>query len=121
MKRTAELERQTNYELRTFSSFNDEFVDPEKVEKYQRFMPGADERILAMVEKEQDHRHRLQKTQMETWSRIVILKMWILTTFSVGVFSNALLCIYHEKITEGLSLIGGSNTGSAIFKTLKGQ
>ncbi len=59
MKRTAELERQTNYELRMFSSFRDELVEPERVEKYQRFMPGADERILAMVEKEQEHRHRL--------------------------------------------------------------
>ncbi len=51
MKRTAELERQTNYELRTFSSFKDKLVDPEKVEKYRRFMPGADEKIVAMMEK----------------------------------------------------------------------
>ncbi len=87
-------------------------------------MPGADERILAMVEKEQEHRHRLQKTQMETWSRLVILKMWILTICSAGVLSIALLCIHQGKITEGLSLIGGGGLtapGSQIFKTLKGQ
>lgn len=45
MKRAAELERQTNYELRTFSSFKDELVDPEKVEKHLGFMPDAGERI----------------------------------------------------------------------------
>ncbi len=48
--------------LRTFSSFNEELFDPKKVEKYKRFMPGADERIVAMMEKQQEHRHRLQKT-----------------------------------------------------------
>ncbi len=56
-------------------------------------------------------------------ARLVILKMWILTICSAGVFSIALLCIYQGKITEGLSLIGGGGltaTGSAIFKTLKG-
>jgi uncharacterized membrane protein len=58
-------------------------------------MPGADERIFAMMEKEQEHRHRLQKTQMETRSRLVILKMWILTICSAGVFSIALLCIFR--------------------------
>ena len=87
-------------------------------------MPSADERIFAAMEKEQEHRHRLQKTQLETWSRLVILKMWILTICSAGVFSIALLCIYQGRITEGLSLIGGGGltaASSAIFKTLKGQ
>jgi len=60
------------------------------------------------MEKEQEHRHRLQKTLMETWSRLVILKLWILTIRSVGVFSIALLCIYQGKITAGHSLISGS-------------
>ena len=40
-------ERRINYELKTFSSSNDELVNPEKAEKYKRFMPGADERIFA--------------------------------------------------------------------------
>ncbi len=74
-------------------------------------MPGADERIVAMMEKEQEHRHRLEKTQMETWSCIMIFKMWILIICSVGVFSIPLICIYQRKITEGLSLIGGGSTG----------
>jgi uncharacterized membrane protein len=80
--------------------------------------------LSRVMEKEQEHRHRLQKTQMETGSRLVILKMWILTFCSAGVFSIALLCIYQGKITEGLGLIGGGRltaAGSAIFKTLKGQ
>ncbi len=82
-------------------------------------MPGANERIVATMEKEQEHRHRLEKTQMETWSRLAILKMWILTVCSAGVFSIALLCIYQGKITEGLSLIGAGGltaAGSAIFR-----
>lgn len=82
-------------------------------------MPDADERIFAMMEKEQEHRHRLQKTQMETWSRLVTFKMWILTICSAGVFSIALHYIYQGKITEGLSLIGGGGltaAGSAIFR-----
>ena len=102
----------------------DKLVNPEKVERYQRLIPSADERIVAMMEKEQEHRHRLQKTQMETWSRLVILKMRILTICSAGVLSIALLCIYQGKITEGLSLIGGGEltaASSEIFKTLKGQ
>ncbi len=77
-----------------------------------------------VMEKEQEHRHQLQKTQMENWSRLVILKMWILTICSAGVFSIALVCIYQGKITEGLGLIGGGGltaAGSRIFKTLKGQ
>jgi len=85
-------------------------------------MPDADKQILAMVEKEQEHRHGLQKTPMETWSRLVTFKMWILTFCSAGVFSIALLCIYQGKITEGLGLIGGGGltaTGSTIIKTKK--
>jgi len=76
------------------------------------------------MEKEQEHQHRLQKMQMETWSHLVIPKMWILTICSAAVFSIALLCIYQGKITEGLSLIGGGGltaAGREIFKTLKGQ
>jgi hypothetical protein len=37
--------------------------------------------------------------------------MWILTICSASIFSIALLCIYQEKITEGLGLIGGGSTG----------
>ena len=74
-------------------------------------MPGAKKRIVAMVEKEQEHRYQLQKMQMETWSRLVILNMQILTICSAGVFSIALLCIYQGKITEGLGLIGRGSTG----------
>jgi len=74
-------------------------------------VPGANERIVATMEKEQEHRHRLEKTQMETWSCIMIFKMWILIICPVGVFSIPLVCIYQGKITEGLSLISGSSTG----------
>ena len=76
------------------------------------------------MEEGQKHRHRLLKTQMETWSRHVTFKIWVLTTCSAGVFSIALLCIYQGRITEGLGLIGAGGltaTGSTIFKTLKGQ
>ena len=76
-------------------------------------MPGANERIFAMMKKEQEHRYPLEKTPMETWSRLVILKMWILTICSAGIFTIALHCIYQGKITEGLGLIGrGSTRGS---------
>ena len=74
-------------------------------------MPGADDIIVAIMEKEQEHRHQLEKTQMETRSCIMIFKMWILIICSVGVFSIPLVCIYQGKITEGLSLISGSSTG----------
>ena len=77
-----------------------------------------------VMEKEQEHGHRLQKTPMEIWSRLITFKMLILTIRSAGVFSIALLCIYQGKIIEGLGLIGGGGltaAGSAIFKTIKGQ
>lgn len=66
-----------------------------------------------VMEKEQEHRHRLQKTPMETRSRLVTFKMWILTICSAGVFSIALLCVYQVKITERLSLIGGGGLTAA--------
>jgi len=65
-------------------------------------MTSANKRIVAMVEKEQEHRHRLQKTPMETWSRLVILKMCILTICSAGVFSIGLLCIIRERLPKDL-------------------
>ncbi len=64
-------------------------------------MPCANEKIVTVMVKEQEHRHQLQKTQMENWSRLIILKMWILTICSAGVFSIASLCIYQGKITQG--------------------
>ncbi len=82
-------------------------------------MPGANERIVATMEKEQEHRHRLQKTQMETWSRLVILKMWILTICSAGVFSIALLCIYQGKITEGLNLSAEAGCRQLVARSLR--
>ncbi len=58
---------------------------------------------------------------METWSRLVTLKTWILTIYSVGVFSICLLYIYKGKATEGLGLFGGgglTGAGRENFKTL---
>lgn len=99
---TAEINKETILQLKTFSGFKDVLVEPEKVEKYQKFMPGADERIFAMMEKEQAHRHQLEKKQVETYSRLATLKMWFLVICSLGIFSIALLCIYQGKLREGL-------------------
>jgi uncharacterized membrane protein len=78
-----------------------------------------------MMQKEQAHRHRLEKKQVETWSRVVTLRMWLLVIGSLGIFSIALLCIYQGKFKEGIGLLGGGGgitaVYSAIFKTLKGR
>ncbi len=49
MKNTAEIDKDTNLQLKTFSNFKDLLVEPEKVEKYQKFMPDAEERIFSMM------------------------------------------------------------------------
>lgn len=125
IKNTAEINKETTLQLKMFSGFNNILVEPEKVEKYQSFMPGADERIFAMMEKEQEHYHQLEKKQIDTWSRVAILKMWLLVICSLGIFSLALLCVYQGKIKEGIGLSGGGGgitaVGMAIFKTLKGR
>ena len=74
-------------------------------------MPGADEIIVAMIEKEQEHRHRLERKQIEIWSCIMTFKIMIITIRSVDFSSVALLYIYQGKTKEGLGLIGGGGTG----------
>ncbi len=125
MKNTAKINKETALQLKPFSSIRDVLVEPEKVEKYQKFTPGADERIFTTLEKEQAHRHELEKKQVDTWSRVAILKMWLLIVCSLGIFSLALLCIYQGKFKEGIGLIGGGGgitaAYSAIFKILRGK
>ena len=77
--------------IKTFLIFEKKLVEPERVENTRDSCRARMKEFSHVMEKEQEHRHRLQKTQMETWSRLVILKMWILTICSAGVFSIGLL------------------------------
>ncbi len=70
------------------------------MEKYQRFMPGADERIVAMMEKEQEHRHRLENTQMETRSCIMIFKMMILIICPVVFFLSLFFVFIRGRLRK---------------------
>jgi uncharacterized membrane protein len=94
MKSLSELVSKNIYPFKSFSTLKDEMIEPEKVANFQKFMPGAEERIFTMMEKEQDHRHGLEKRQVETWSHVTILKTWGVIVVGILLLIASLILIY---------------------------
>lgn len=53
------------------------------MEEYERILPGSAERLLAMVEKQQEHRHKLETSHLESGNR----RAW------VGLSAATVLCL----------------------------
>lgn len=47
--------------------------EPEDMKQYEEMLPGATERFLTMVEKEQNHRHRIQNKEVNSSVVITLL------------------------------------------------
>lgn len=124
MKSLGELVSKNIYPIKSFSTLKDEMVEPEKVANFQKFMPGAGERVFGMMEKEQNHRHGLEKKQVETWSRVTVLKTWGMIVVGAVLLIVSLILIYQGHLKEGLGLIGGSGFVSLVnagYKFVKGN
>ncbi len=63
-------------------------------------MAGVDEKIVAIMEKEQEHRHQLERKQMEIWSRFMIFKMMILITCPAGFFLSLFIVFIRGRIRK---------------------
>lgn len=51
---------------------------PEALREYEKTLPGAAERILAMAEKEQSHRHEITKSVVEREKRGQLMGLFLI-------------------------------------------
>lgn len=79
---------------------------PEDLEKYDRIVPGAAERIIAMAERELKHRHAIDKRM--TGGVIYTTKVSILFAF-LSVIVLSAICFY--AIHEGYPTVAGTIAG----------
>lgn len=69
------------------SEYSGPLPPPQSLEKYNKIIPGSAERILAMAEKQSDHRRELEKKALNTDSRnslLGIISAFIITMTALG-------------------------------------
>lgn len=86
---------------------------PSELEGYERILPGAAERILAMAESQSTHRQGLEKKALSTESRNSLLGIIAALVIGVVALSIAGFCIYTGHDTAGATL-GGTTLGSLV-------
>ena len=81
---------------------------PETFNAYNKTLPGAAERILAMAEKSQNHRHEMEKTHLKLSGQMIARGQWfalLLGLTGLGWGGGLLLA---DKRIEGFSLVIGT-------------
>jgi uncharacterized membrane protein len=92
---------------------------PSELEEYDRILPGAAERILAMAESQSTHRQGMEKKALFTES--INSRLGIISALVIGVagLSIAGFCIYTGHDTAGATL-GGTTLGSLVWTFVYG-
>jgi uncharacterized membrane protein len=92
---------------------------PSELEGYERILPGAAERILALVESQSNHRHMMENKALSIESRNSLLGI-IMGGF-IGIFGLAVagMCIYAGHDNAGMTL-GGATLVSLVVPFIYG-
>ena len=76
---------------------------PEQLRQYNEVLPGAAERMLALVEKQQAHRHSLETKMVDSDVRRTWMGMWMgMTVVIVTVAAGTLLAWHDKQVIGGL-------------------
>ena len=89
-------------------SYNSPIAPPEIIEGYGRVLPSAPERILAMVERQEAHRHHLEKTVVEAGVKNAS-KALNVTAYISTLFVGAAVYMVHEHyVVYGIVTLGST-------------
>lgn len=84
---------------------------PEHLERYESILPGAADRLIAMAEKEQEHKNRWE-------SRALIGELFYSTAglalgfiVSISLIAGSIYCAITEHETVALALVGAAAIG----------
>jgi uncharacterized membrane protein len=84
------------------SRFSGPLPHPDHLARYNEILPDAAERILAMAEKEQDHRHNLEKKVMRNDFAITVAGQFLTCALIGGGLISGVLLIMADKEVGGL-------------------
>ena len=100
--------------------FSGPLPPPETLEKYEKMIPGAAERILAMAEKQSDHRQQLEKTVIT--SDTLNSRRGLCFALTMGILSLILSTfLVYNGYTVGGTILGGSYLVSVISSFIYGS
>jgi uncharacterized membrane protein len=102
------------------ASFSGPLPPPAILREYDEISPGAADRIIAMAEKEQSHRHSWEKHALsaDSWySMAGIMAGW---TTAIVLAVGAVVAAAYGQVAVGLALAGVSATGM-VWKLVQGR
>ena len=96
---------------RTSVEFSGPLPPPEVLEKFDRIVPGAAERIIRMAEQQSEHRHRLESKVIGANTRDSLLGLIFGFLVSMGFLSAACLAFYtgyawQATVLAAIDLVG---------------
>ena len=85
---------------------------PAMYSEYERALPGSAERILAMAEKEQDHRIKWEGIALNTSAREAKLGQWLGFAIAVACIGAAIfLAVSGHDVVAGIIALGAGAVG----------
>jgi uncharacterized membrane protein len=102
------------------ASFAGPLPHPSILRGYDDVVPGAAERIIAMAEKEQTHRHSWEQRALtaDTWYAMIgMLAGW---TVAMGLAGGAVVAAMYDQPSVGIALAAASATGM-VWKLVQGR
>lgn len=86
---------------------------PDMMRGYEELLPGSADRILTMAEKEEDHRHEMEKNFLEMEFRDSLLGILFAFILSAGFLLSGVLIIF---LVEGVAAtVAGTIFGTSGF------
>ena len=79
------------------TSYSGPLPHADQYERYEKVCPGAAERILSYMEKEQEHRHSLEKKTMTTRIKEGITGQWMAFALMLLLVLMAFFCVYTKQ------------------------
>lgn len=80
---------------------------PEHFREYNEVLPGAAERLMALVERQQAHRHAIEGKMVDSDVRRTSLGMWMGLTIVVLALAAGTALAWNDKQLIGGLLAGG--------------
>ena len=75
---------------------------PETLDGYEKTLPGAADRVFAMAEKEQSHRHDMEKDVNDKLAFDKRLAQTYAFTLTLAALSGAVYLLSNDKAVEGI-------------------
>jgi uncharacterized membrane protein len=103
-----------------FASLQGPLPHPSILHRYDEIAPGAAERIIAMAEKEQAHRHSWERGALSAERWYALLGMLAGWTTAMALAVGAVVAAVYSQPAVGVALAAASATGM-VWKLVEGR